>query len=81
MFTAEDATHVMELGADGIQAATRFVATEECDASDAYKQAYVNASDDDVIIIKSPVGMPGRAIKNAFIERMLAAPDKIFPLF
>ena len=70
MFTAKDAAHVMELGADGIQAATRFVATEECDASDAYKQAYVNASDDDVIIIKSPVGMPGRAIRNALIERV-----------
>lgn len=81
MFTAKDAAHVMELGADGIQAATRFVATEECDASDAYKQAYVNASDEDVIIIKSPVGMPGRAIKNAFIERMLAAPDKISHCF
>ena len=52
-----------------------------CDASDAYKQAYVNASDEDVIIIKSPVGMPGRAIKNAFIERMLAAPDKISHCF
>ena len=81
IFTAKDAAHVMELGADGIQAATRFVATEECDASDAYKQAYVNASDEDVIIIKSPVGMPGRAIKNAFIERMLAAPDKISHCF
>ena len=81
MFTAKDAAHVMKLGADGIQAATRFVATEECDASDAYKQAYVNASDEDVIIIKSPVGMPGRAIKNAFIERMLAAPDKISHCF
>ena len=52
MFTAEDVKHVLELGADGIQAATRFVATEECDASDAYKQAYVNASEEDVIIIK-----------------------------
>lgn len=81
MFTAEDAKHVLELGADGIQAATRFVATEECDASDAYKQAYVNASEEDVIIIKSPVGMPGRAIKNAFIQRMLTAPDKISHCF
>ena len=81
MFTAEDVKHVLELGADGIQAATRFVATEECDASDAYKQAYVNASEEDVIIIKSPVGMPGRAIKNAFIQRMLAAPDKISHCF
>ena len=81
MFTAEDVKHVLALGADGIQAATRFVATEECDASDAYKQAYVNASEEDVIIIKSPVGMPGRAIKNAFIQRMLAAPDKISHCF
>ena len=48
---------------------------------DPNKQAYVNASDDDVIIIKSPVGMPGRAIKNAFIERMLTAPDKISHCF
>ena len=72
MFTAEDVKHVLELGADGIQAATRFVATEECDASDAYKQAYVNASEEDVIIIKSPVGMPGRAIQNAFLEKVAA---------
>ena len=81
IFTADDVAHVMGLGADGIQAATRFVATEECDASNAYKLAYVNASEEDVIIIKSPVGMPGRAIKNAFIERMLAAPDKISHCF
>ena len=81
MFTSEDVKHVLELGADGIQAATRFVATEECDASDAYKQAYVNASEEDVVIIQSPVGMPGRAIKNAFIERMLAAPEKISHCF
>jgi len=64
-----DAEHIMGLGADGIQVATRFVATKECDASDAYKQAYLNAKEEDVVIIKSPVGMPGRAIRNAFIKR------------
>ena len=60
-----------ELGADGIQAATRFVATEECDASDAYKQAYVNASDEDVIIIKSPVGMPDVPSKMPLLNECL----------
>ena len=66
----EDAKRVKELGADGVQAATRFVATKECDASEAYKMAYVNAKKEDVKIIKSPVGMPGRAIKNAFLKEL-----------
>ena len=61
--------HIMELGADGVQVATRFVATKECDASPAYKQAYIDATPEDVTIIKSPVGMPGRAVRNAFIRR------------
>lgn len=60
---------VMDMGLDGVQAATRFVATRECDASPAYKQAYIQASEEDVTIIKSPVGMPGRAIRNSFIRR------------
>ncbi|MFZ5966708.1 MAG: NAD(P)H-dependent flavin oxidoreductase [Bacillota bacterium] len=61
---------VLEAGASAVQMATRFVATHECDASDAFKQAYLDATEDDVMIIKSPVGMPGRAIKNDFIERV-----------
>lgn len=77
IFTAKDTAHALELGADGIQAATRFVATEECDASDAYKQAYINAHEEDVVIIKSPVGMPGRAIRNAFIDDITANPGKV----
>lgn len=81
MFSKEDAVHVLELGADGIQAATRFVATEECDASDAYKQAYINAKEDDVVIIKSPVGMPGRAVRNAFIDKITANPGKVSHCF
>ena len=79
IFSKEDAAHALELGADGIQAATRFVATEECDASDAYKQAYINAKPEDVVIIKSPVGMPGRAIRNAFIDNI--TPGKITHCF
>ncbi len=68
------ADHAFSLGADGIQVATRFVATAECDAADSYKQAYVNAAPEDVCIIKSPVGMPGRALNNAFIKTVSACP-------
>lgn len=64
----EDARHIFSLGVDAIQVASRFVATFECDASPQYKQAYINANEDDIVIIKSPVGMPGRAIKNDFVK-------------
>ena len=70
VFDRSDADHYMGLGADGVQIATRFVATHECDADEKYKLAYINASKEDVVIVKSPVGMPGRAIKNAFLERV-----------
>lgn len=70
VFDAEDIRHVMDLGADGVQIASRFVATEECDADPAYKQAYIQASAEDIEIIHSPVGMPGRAIHNAFLEQV-----------
>ncbi len=69
--------HALSLGADGVQVATRFVTTEECDASEKYKQAYVNANENDISIIHSPVGMPGRAIRNAFVERMEAGQERI----
>lgn len=65
----QEMEHYLALGADGIQVATKFVTTEECDADIKYKQAYLNCKEEDIIIVKSPVGMPGRAIKNAFTER------------
>lgn len=68
IYDAADMKEVFKAGASGVQMSTRFVATYECDASDTFKEAYINASEEDVMIIKSPVGMPGRAIKNAFIE-------------
>ncbi len=67
IWDAADARRVKKLGADGVQAATRFVATRECDASEAYKMAYVRAQEADTTIIKSPVGMPGRALSNKFV--------------
>lgn len=70
IFDKQDIIHAINLGADGVQIASRFVATKECDASPAYKQAYINARQEDVQIIQSPVGMPGRALRNAFIEQL-----------
>ncbi len=69
IYTREDAEHAMDLGADGVQMATRFVTTYECDAPDAYKQTYIDAAEEDITLVKSPVGMPGRAISNAFLKR------------
>jgi NAD(P)H-dependent flavin oxidoreductase YrpB (nitropropane dioxygenase family) len=70
IYTGEDIHNIMELGAAGVQMGTIFVTTDECDASDAFKQAYINASEKDIEIIKSPVGMPGRAILSNFITRV-----------
>lgn len=64
-----DIKEYLNLGATGVQMATRFVATYECDASDSFKQAYINAKKEDIKIINSPVGMPGRAIYNKFIKQ------------
>lgn len=68
IYDAADVNRVMELGADGVQVASRFVTTEECDAPDSYKQSYLAAKEEDIVIIKSPVGMPGRAINNHFVQ-------------
>lgn len=77
IFDKNDIEHVIELGADGVQLASRFVATKECDASNEYKMAYVNATSDDVTIIKSPVGMPGRALHNEFIKKIEQNKEKV----
>ena len=72
IYDKEDMEHYLSMGASGVQLATRFVTTEECDASDAYKQAYINAKKEDIVIVSSPVGMPGRAIHNAFLDKVNA---------
>lgn len=63
--------YAFELGAQGVQVATRFVTTKECDAHINYKMEYIKAGKEDIIIVKSPVGMPGRAIKNKFMEKVI----------
>lgn len=67
VFSGKDIHRVLQLGASAVQMGTRFVATDECDAAPEFKQAFVNCSPDDIGIIKSPVGMPGRAIRSEFI--------------
>jgi NAD(P)H-dependent flavin oxidoreductase YrpB (nitropropane dioxygenase family) len=71
----QDIKEVMALGADGVQMGTRFAASEESNASDEFKALYVNARKEDVIIIKSPVGLPGRGIRNYF-SQLIAAEDR-----
>lgn len=70
IYTGDDIRNFMEMGADGVQMGTRFVTTTECDASDIFKQTYINAHEEDIQIIKSPVGMPGRAIFSNFIQKI-----------
>lgn len=70
IYTGEDIEYFLTHGASGVQMATRFVTTFECDASDAFKQAYIDATEEDIVIIDSPVGLPGRAIKNHFLDEV-----------
>ncbi len=65
----KDVKRILDLGADGVQLGTRFIATAECDAHPNYKQAFISASESDMHIIKSPVGLAARAISNPFLER------------
>jgi len=68
VYSGDDIRRFLGMGASGVQMGTRFVATEECDADIRFKQAYVDAKEEDIAIIKSPVGMPGRALKGRFME-------------
>lgn len=75
--SSSDVKKYIDLGASGVQIGTRFVATHECDAHINFKKAYINATKDDIIIVKSPVGLPGRAIKNKFIEDIYTSKPSI----
>lgn len=70
IYTGKDIVKALKCGASGVQMATRFVATEECDADIKYKEAYIKATKEEIEIVQSPVGMPGRAIKNKFMEEV-----------
>ncbi|RMG60417.1 MAG: nitronate monooxygenase [Deltaproteobacteria bacterium] len=70
IWSGEDVRKALDLGASGVQMATRFVCTVECDAPDAFKQAYLDARPEDVVLVKSPVGLPGRGVRNPFSESL-----------
>ncbi len=72
IFTGADIYKFIQMGAHGVQMGTRFVATNECDASIKFKEEYIKCKKEDLIIIKSPVGLPGRAIQNRFLEDVAA---------
>lgn len=67
----EDMLRAFALGAKGVQVGTRFACTYEGDAAERFKQAYIDATEDDVVIIQSPAGLPGRALKSPFIKQYI----------
>lgn len=72
IYIGKDIKRYMDLGASGVQMATRFIATEECDASRAYKEAFIHSKKEDIELVGSPVGMPGRAIMTALTKKLAA---------
>jgi nitronate monooxygenase len=72
LWTGSDIARVLQVGAAAAQLASRFVPTFECDASDEFKQEYLRAAAEDIVLINSPVGLPGRAVNNAFLQRVQA---------
>ena len=78
IYTGADIYEFLNLGAAGVQMGTRFVATHECDADIEFKKTYIRANQDDLVIINSPVGLPGRAIKNDYISSIQKGLKKPF---
>lgn len=70
IFSGADIHRYLQLGVAGVQMGTRFVATHECDADPGFKEAYLQAKKEDLVIIDSPVGMPGRVIRNGFVQEV-----------
>ena len=70
IYDGADMAHFLDLGASGVQMATRFVCTDECDANIEFKNAYLNAEKEDITLIRSPVGMPGKVIENNFVKEI-----------
>lgn len=69
IFDGADIAKFIKLGASGVQMATRFIATYECDAHPAFKQAVIDCRKEDIGLVKSPAGLPGRAVRNSFIQK------------
>ncbi|MGV8074103.1 MAG: NAD(P)H-dependent flavin oxidoreductase [Syntrophobacteraceae bacterium] len=78
IYTGSDISKFLQMGASGVQMGTRFVATHECDANPAFKESYLKAEKEDLVIIKSPVGLPGRAVRNQFLDDVSSGKKKPF---
>jgi NAD(P)H-dependent flavin oxidoreductase YrpB (nitropropane dioxygenase family) len=78
IYTGYDIYEIMQAGASGVKMGTRFVTTYECDASDEFKASYISSKKEDITIIDSPVGLPGRAIYNDFIGQIRMGKTKPF---
>jgi nitronate monooxygenase len=76
IYTGADIRKFIDLGAAGVQMGTRFVATDECDAGFNFKKMYIDSTPEDIVIIDSPVGMPGRAIRNKYIDDVTSGQKK-----
>jgi NAD(P)H-dependent flavin oxidoreductase YrpB (nitropropane dioxygenase family) len=78
IYTGKDMYNIMQAGAKAVKLGTRFVTTHECDASQAFKESYLACKEKDITIINSPVGLPGRVVKNDFVEQILLGKTKPF---
>ncbi|RRD40262.1 nitronate monooxygenase [Leptotrichia sp. OH3620_COT-345] len=77
IWDSNDIQQMLELGADAVQLGTRFVGTHECDASTVLKEVLINAKEEDIVIVGSPVGYPGRAVKTDLIKNLVPDNKKI----
>lgn len=78
IYSGQDMWDMINLGAAGVQMGTRFVTTHECDADERFKRAYLEAGEDDLVIIDSPVGLPGRSVRNHFLDEVKEGKKKPF---
>jgi len=78
IFNGKDVAKFFKMGVQGVQIGTRFVATEECSAADEFKQLYLNAKEDDIVFIQSPVGMPAKVLRTKFLDDVLKGEKKEF---
>lgn len=81
IYSGEDIYKITQKGAKGVKMGTRFVPTSECDASEKFKQTYIDCNEEDITIIKSPVGLPGRAIKNSFVDKVNSGETEPFKCY
>lgn len=81
IYSGKDMYEIMKAGAKGVKIGSRFVPTNECDASVEFKKQYVNCKKEDITIIKSPVGLPGRAIRNSFVDQINSGETQKFKCY